>query len=57
MPLFFVAVGASVDLRALDPFQPASRFALVTGGVLIVVGVAGKLAAGYARSGFAATRP
>ena len=48
VPLFFVAVGASVDLSALDPFQPASRFALVTGGVLIVVGVAGKLAAGYA---------
>jgi Kef-type K+ transport system membrane component KefB len=48
VPLFFVAVGTSVDLKALDPFQPASRFALVTGGVLIVVGVAGKLVAGYA---------
>ena len=48
VPLFFVAVGASVDLSALDPFKPASRFALVTGGVLIVAGVAGKLAAGYA---------
>ena len=48
VPLFFVAVGASVDLSALDPFQPASRFALVTGGVLIVVGVVGKLVAGYA---------
>jgi Kef-type K+ transport system membrane component KefB len=48
VPLFFVAVGASVDLRALDPFQPASRFALLTGGVLILVGIAGKLAAGYA---------
>ena len=48
VPLFFVTVGASVDLSALDPFQPASRFALLTGGVLIVVGVAGKLAAGYA---------
>ena len=29
---------------ALNPLQPASRFALVTGGVLIVVGVVGKLA-------------
>jgi Kef-type K+ transport system membrane component KefB len=48
VPLFFVAVGASVDLSALDPFQPASRFALITGGVLIVAGVAGKLVAGYA---------
>ena len=48
VPLFFVAVGTSVDLKALDPFHPASRFALVTGGVLIVMGVAGKLVAGYA---------
>ena len=48
VPLFFVAVGASVDLSALNPFEPASRFALLTGGVLILVGVAGKLAAGYA---------
>jgi Kef-type K+ transport system membrane component KefB len=48
VPLFFVAVGASVDLSALDPLKPASRFALVTGAVLIVVGVVGKLLAGYA---------
>jgi Kef-type K+ transport system membrane component KefB len=48
VPLFFVAVGASVDLSALDPSKPASRFALVAGGVLIIVGVAGKLVAGYA---------
>ena len=41
--LFFVAVGASVDLSALDPLKPASRFALLIGGVLILVGVAGKL--------------
>ena len=48
VPLFFVAVGASVDLSALDPAAPASRFALVTGGLLILAGVAGKLVAGYA---------
>jgi Kef-type K+ transport system membrane component KefB len=48
VPLFFVAVGASVDLSALDPLKPASRFALATGGVLILVGIAGKLVAGYA---------
>ena len=48
VPLFFVVVGASVDLDALDPRSPDSRFALLAGGVLIVVGVAGKLAAGYA---------
>ncbi len=48
VPLFFVAVGASVDLSALNPALPASRFALMTGGLLIVAGVVGKLAAGYA---------
>jgi Kef-type K+ transport system membrane component KefB len=48
VPLFFVAVGASVDLSALDPSKPTSRLALATGGVLILAGVAGKLAAGYA---------
>ncbi len=41
-------MGASVDLRALDPFKPASRFSLAIGCVLIVVGVVGKMAAGYA---------
>ena len=48
VPLFFVAVGASVDLNALNPLEPASRLALLIGLVLIVAGVAGKLAAGYA---------
>jgi Kef-type K+ transport system membrane component KefB len=48
VPLFFVVVGASVDLSALDPVAPASRFALVTGGLLILAGIAGKLVAGYA---------
>jgi Kef-type K+ transport system membrane component KefB len=48
IPLFFVTVGASVNLRALDPLKPDGRFALAIGVVLIAVGVAGKLAAGYA---------
>jgi Kef-type K+ transport system membrane component KefB len=48
VPLFFVAVGASVDCRALNPIEPASRFALVCGCILIVVGIVGKLLAGYA---------
>jgi Kef-type K+ transport system membrane component KefB len=48
VPLFFVSVGASVDLGALNPLQSASRFALLLGGVLIVVAVVGKLLAGYA---------
>jgi len=48
VPLFFVAVGASVDCGALNPLEPTSRFALFVGGTLIVVGVLGKLLAGYA---------
>ena len=48
VPLFFITVGASVDLRALDPLVPESRFALAIGTVLILAGAVGKLAAGYA---------
>jgi Kef-type K+ transport system membrane component KefB len=48
VPIFFVSVGASVDLGALNPLQPASRFALLAGGVLIAAGIVGKLLAGYA---------
>lgn len=43
VPIFFASVGASVDLAALG-----TRGALVIGSALIVVGVLGKLAAGYA---------
>jgi Kef-type K+ transport system membrane component KefB len=48
VPLFFVTVGAAVDISSLDPSRPASRFALLTGAVLIAVGIVGKLVAGYA---------
>ena len=43
VPIFFASVGASVDLGAL-----ASSRALVIGAVLTVIGVAGKVLAGYA---------
>lgn len=43
VPIFFASVGASVDLRAL-----ATPLALTAGGALVVVGIAGKVAAGYA---------
>jgi Kef-type K+ transport system membrane component KefB len=43
VPIFFASVGASVDLRAL-----ATGPALLAGAVLVVVGVLGKVAAGYA---------
>jgi Kef-type K+ transport system membrane component KefB len=43
VPIFFAAVGAAVDLRALS--DPRS---LAVGAALIVCGIAGKLVAGYA---------
>jgi Kef-type K+ transport system membrane component KefB len=42
VPIFFAAVGAAVDLKAL-----ADPRALLIGGVLIVCGIVGKVAAGY----------
>ena len=48
VPLFFVIVGAAVDVRVFNPFNPANHSVLVGGGVLIAVAVAGKFAAGYA---------
>jgi Kef-type K+ transport system membrane component KefB len=43
VPIFFASVGAAVDLRTL-----ANPDAVMIGGALIVVGVVGKFAAGYA---------
>lgn len=48
VPLFFVTVGASVDVSSLDPTRPESRGALLLGGILVVVGIIGKGLAGYA---------
>ena len=47
VPIFFASVGAAVDLRAL-----ASRESLLLGALLVVVGILGKVAAGYAPLGF-----
>lgn len=43
VPIFFASVGAAVDLRSL-----ANLETIAVGGALIVVGVIGKFAAGYA---------
>ena len=43
VPIFFASVGAAVELEAL-----ASARALLVGGALIVVGIVGKVLAGYA---------
>jgi Kef-type K+ transport system membrane component KefB len=43
-----VAVGASVDVRVLNPVDPANWQTLLVGGLLIVAAVVGKFMAGYA---------
>lgn len=46
-PIFFVTVGAAVDLRVLNPGHPQSRFILLAGGLLILAAVVGKVLSGY----------
>jgi Kef-type K+ transport system membrane component KefB len=47
-PIFFVSVGASLNLRLLDPTQPGSGALLGIAGGLIIIAIVGKLAAGWA---------
>jgi Kef-type K+ transport system membrane component KefB len=47
-PIFFVSVGASVDLRLLLPGSPEARGTLAIAAVLTVLAILGKLAAGWA---------
>src|SRR5918994_1917122 len=47
-PIFFVSVGASVNLRLLDPSRPGAGGLLGVAAVLIVLAVVGKLVAGWA---------
>lgn len=51
IPIFFVMVGAAVDLKQLNPFDPATRQFLIIGVLLTVVAILGKLVAGYAAFG------
>ena len=48
VPLFFVFVGAQVDLRLFNVLDPMQRKTLLVGSLLILAAVAGKFAAGYA---------
>lgn len=48
VPLFFLTVGAAVDVRTFNPANPANGKTLAIGGLLIVAAVAGKFLAGYA---------
>jgi Kef-type K+ transport system membrane component KefB len=46
-PIFFVSVGAQVDVRLLNPADPANRPALLLALGLTSIGVAGKFLAGF----------
>ena len=48
VPLFFVYVGAAVDLAVFNPFVRDNWHTLAIGGLLIVAAIVGKFAAGYA---------
>jgi len=48
VPLFFVSVGAAVDVKVFNPTNPANHASLLLGGLLIVAAVLTKFAAGYA---------
>jgi Kef-type K+ transport system membrane component KefB len=56
VPLFFVTVGAAVDVSVLNPMEPGNRPTLLIGGLLILAAIVGKFLAGYAPSGSKATR-
>ncbi len=45
--IFFVLVGAGMDLSVINPLDPASRSALIVAGFLLVVAIIGKIAAGW----------
>lgn len=46
--IFFVTIGASVDLSVLNPLVPENRQGLVIAGCLIVIAIVGKIIAGFA---------
>jgi Kef-type K+ transport system membrane component KefB len=47
-PIFFLSIGAAVDVRAWNPMQPGSRSTLAIGAALCVIGLLGKMASGWA---------
>lgn len=51
IPVFFVSVGAAVDLGALNPFRADTRQFFIVGMLLTAVAIIGKLLAGYAAFG------
>ena len=51
IPIFFVSVGAAIDLKTLNPFDAATRPFFIIGVLLTIVAILGKLVAGYAAFG------
>jgi Kef-type K+ transport system membrane component KefB len=47
-PVFFLLIGARVDLRVFNPADPTTRGVLLIGAVLSVIAIVTKLAAGWA---------
>lgn len=47
VPIFFASVGAAVDVRFFNPFDPERRRTLVVAGLLLAAALAGKWAAGF----------
>ena len=45
--VFFVLIGTGMDLSVLNPFDPANREGLLVAAFLLVVAIAGKIAAGW----------
>ncbi|HEY5610832.1 MAG TPA: cation:proton antiporter, partial [Thermoanaerobaculia bacterium] len=44
IPIFFVSVGAAVDLRSLNPLVPETRQFLIVGLILTIIAIVGKVA-------------
>lgn len=48
VPIFFIVVGAAIDLRTLNPFKAGTREFLIIGLALTAIGIIGKVLAGFA---------
>jgi Kef-type K+ transport system membrane component KefB len=57
VPLFFVVVGAAVDLRSINPMDAANHRTILVAGLLSVAAVAGKFVSGYAPFWMKANKP
>jgi Kef-type K+ transport system membrane component KefB len=51
VPIFFVAVGAAIDVKTLNPFDATARRFLLVGVLLAAVAAVGKIAAGFLAPG------